>query len=160
MFSLGRGKVGRSARPYNSTVTIQDVAWRRCWEQWTIKTGGERGSGKSMLAARYDKSPLESHEESDIISFRDLITRSFLHIYLKVFWIRSQMFYVILIKILFNLHFDQVFLSKIYWQTPFPPRVHKKFKKKRCSNQIYGLNELYLISITVLWYGKIILFRV
>ena len=37
-----------------SSVTIQDVAWKTCREQWTIETGGDRGSGKSVLAAQND----------------------------------------------------------------------------------------------------------
>ena len=39
---------------YNSSVLIQDVAWKTSQEQWTIETGGERGSGKSMLAVWHD----------------------------------------------------------------------------------------------------------
>ena len=39
---------------YNSFVPIQDVALKTYREQWTIKTGGERGSKRSMLAARQD----------------------------------------------------------------------------------------------------------
>ena len=39
---------------YNSSVPIQDVAWKTSWEGWAIETGGERGSGKSMLVAQYD----------------------------------------------------------------------------------------------------------
>ena len=37
-----------------SSVLMQDVAWKTCREQWTIETGDERGSGKSVLAARHD----------------------------------------------------------------------------------------------------------
>ena len=37
----------------NETL-MQDIAWKICWERWTIETSGERGSGKSVLAARYD----------------------------------------------------------------------------------------------------------
>ena len=39
---------------YNSSVPIQDVALKTSWEQWTIETGGERGSGQSVLAAQHD----------------------------------------------------------------------------------------------------------
>ena len=39
---------------YNRSVLIQDVAWKTCREQWTVGTSGERGSGKSVLAARHD----------------------------------------------------------------------------------------------------------
>ena len=36
---------------YNSSVPIQEIALKTSREQWTIETGGERGSGKSVLAA-------------------------------------------------------------------------------------------------------------
>ena len=39
---------------YNSSVPIEDIAGKTFWEQWTIETDGERGSGRSMLAARHD----------------------------------------------------------------------------------------------------------
>ena len=39
---------------YNSSVPIQDVALKAYREQWTIGTGGGRGSGRSLLAARLD----------------------------------------------------------------------------------------------------------
>ena len=39
---------------YNSSVPIQDVAWKICRERWTIGMGEERGSGKSVLVVRYD----------------------------------------------------------------------------------------------------------
>ena len=38
---------------HNSSVPIRDVAWKTCWERWTIETGGERGSGRSVLVERY-----------------------------------------------------------------------------------------------------------
>ena len=39
---------------YNSSVAIQNVAWKTSWEWWTIEMGGERRSGKSMLVVRHD----------------------------------------------------------------------------------------------------------
>ena len=39
---------------YSSSVPLQDVARKTSWEQWTIEMGGEKGSGKSMLAMRCD----------------------------------------------------------------------------------------------------------
>ena len=39
---------------YNSSVPIQDVALKTYPERWTIETRGERGSGRSVLAARHD----------------------------------------------------------------------------------------------------------
>ena len=35
---------------YNSSVPIQDIALKISREQWTIGTGGERGSERSVLA--------------------------------------------------------------------------------------------------------------
>ena len=39
---------------YNTSVPIQDVALKTTWERWTIETGGERGSGRSVLATRHN----------------------------------------------------------------------------------------------------------
>ena len=39
---------------YNSSVPIQDRAWKTYRERWTIVNGGERGSGRSVLAAQHD----------------------------------------------------------------------------------------------------------
>ena len=39
---------------YNSSVPIEDVAWKTSREWWTIETGGKRGSGRSVLAAWHD----------------------------------------------------------------------------------------------------------
>ena len=52
--SHGRAKAERPARIYNSSVPIQDVALKTYRERWTIETGGKRGSGRSVLAARHD----------------------------------------------------------------------------------------------------------
>ena len=39
---------------FNSSVAIQDVAMKIFQEQWMIETGGERGSGRSVLVVRHD----------------------------------------------------------------------------------------------------------
>ena len=39
---------------YNRSVLIQNVAWKTFQERWTIEMSGERGSGRSMLAAQND----------------------------------------------------------------------------------------------------------
>ena len=39
---------------YHSSVPMQYLAWKNSREQWTIETGGERGSGRSVLAVRHD----------------------------------------------------------------------------------------------------------
>ena len=38
----------------NSSVPIQDVAWKTCRERWTIEKDGERESGKPILVALHD----------------------------------------------------------------------------------------------------------
>ena len=48
---------------YNSFVSIQDVEWETCPERWMIETLGERGSGKSMLAARHDDDDDDDDED-------------------------------------------------------------------------------------------------
>ena len=54
--SYGQAKFGRPARTY-----LQDLCadkgwktWRTCRERWMIDTKGDRGSRKSVLAARHD----------------------------------------------------------------------------------------------------------
>ena len=48
-------KQGDQLEPtYSSSVRIRDVALRTCRNQWTIRRGGERGSGISLLMARQD----------------------------------------------------------------------------------------------------------
>ena len=39
---------------YNSSVLIQDLDLKTSREQWTIKTGGKRGTGRSVQAAQHD----------------------------------------------------------------------------------------------------------
>ena len=41
-------------RTFSSCVRIQDVVLKTCLGRWTIGRGGERGSGISVLPARYD----------------------------------------------------------------------------------------------------------
>ena len=39
---------------YSSYVRIRDVALKTNWRRWTIGRSGERGSGISVMEARYD----------------------------------------------------------------------------------------------------------
>ena len=39
---------------YNSSVPIQDVAFKTYRERWTIEKGGGKGSGRSALAVQHD----------------------------------------------------------------------------------------------------------
>ena len=39
---------------YNNSVPIQDIALKTSQEQWMIETGGEKWSGRSMLAVQPD----------------------------------------------------------------------------------------------------------
>ena len=45
---------------YNSSVLIQDIALKTSRKQWTIETGGERVSGRSVLAAWHDDDEIDN----------------------------------------------------------------------------------------------------
>ena len=45
---------GQLEPTYCSSVPIRDVALKTCRKQWTIRSGGERGSGISVLIAQHD----------------------------------------------------------------------------------------------------------
>ena len=49
----GRAKGGRPAKT-NIQQLCADTALKTSQKRWTIETGGERGSGRSMLVARLD----------------------------------------------------------------------------------------------------------
>ena len=51
---------------YNSSMLIQDVALKTYREQWTIETGGKRGSGRSVLAARHDDDDDDDDDDDEI----------------------------------------------------------------------------------------------
>ena len=48
---------------YNSSVPIQDVAWKIYQELWTIEMGGERGSEKSIQAAQHENDNDDDDDE-------------------------------------------------------------------------------------------------
>ena len=52
---------------YNSSVRIQDIALKTPQEQWTIETDGDRGSGRSVLAARHQNDDEEIRSVIDKI---------------------------------------------------------------------------------------------
>ena len=52
---------------YNSSVPIQYVALKTYQKRWTIKRGGGRGSGRSVLMARHDDNDDECIQEKRLI---------------------------------------------------------------------------------------------
>ena len=56
---------------------IQNIALKTPLEQWTIRTGGKRGSGRSVLAARHD-------EDHDIRGAFNKFSDFFLYWHLKL----------------------------------------------------------------------------
>ena len=58
---------------YNSSVLTQDVVLKTCQKQWMIGRGGERGSGISVLMARYD----DDDDDDDYLEYSDY----WLHLY-------------------------------------------------------------------------------
>ena len=65
--TYGRAKAGQPARTYihiySNSVRIRDVALKTCQRRWMIGRSGERGSGISVPAARYD-----DDDDDDIVS--------------------------------------------------------------------------------------------
>ena len=59
---------------YDSSVPIQDVALKTYRERWTIETGGGRGLGRSVLAARHDDDDDDLYlRKSKYLYYNDLI---------------------------------------------------------------------------------------
>ena len=61
-------------RTFISYVRIQDVVLKTYLGRWTIERSGERGSGISVLSARYDD---DDDDDDDIYSFNRFMIRAF-----------------------------------------------------------------------------------
>ena len=59
-------------------MLIQDIALKTSWEQWMIETGGERGSGKSVLAVQHD----DDDEFKNCVNFYDI---HYIFLYFDIF---------------------------------------------------------------------------
>ena len=80
--TYGQAKAGRPAGTYfSSYVRIRDVAWKTCQRRWMIGRSGERGSGISVLAARYNNDDEEGLHEA--IFFLVWIIIRYLRLYNK-----------------------------------------------------------------------------
>ena len=85
---------------YNSLVPIQAVALKTCRGQWTIGTGGEMGSGRSM--------PVAGHADDNYMIIRTVIQTSvFMNIKVnsvKICFIeKKKRFFLILFFLFFNI---------------------------------------------------------
>ena len=85
----GRAKAGRPVRTYiQQLLKIQDVVLKTYLGRWTIGRSGERGSGISVLPARYDDDDDElfnSHPTPVSILFYPLDMKKSSYIFLRVF---------------------------------------------------------------------------
>ena len=70
---------------YSSSVLMQDVSWKTCRERWTIETGGDRGSGKSVLATRNDDDDDDSDASLFFYIFAGLILTLWLFLFIYLF---------------------------------------------------------------------------
>ena len=61
--SHGRAKAGRSARTYIQQLRA-DIGCS-LEERWGLETGGERGSGRSVQAARHDDAAAADDDDDD-----------------------------------------------------------------------------------------------
>ena len=66
--SHGRAKADDQLEPIYISLPIQDIALKISWDQQTMETGGERGSGRSLLAAQRDD--YEAKPSDDLVSYR------------------------------------------------------------------------------------------
>ena len=117
---------------FSSYVRIQDVVLKTYLGRWTIGRSGERGSGISVLPARYDDDDDESFVctqlngfkywyVSNNLIFKWVTTNLFGHLYYYCFnTVKSFQIFLALI-ILFNIHYFlqiakwlQLFLSNSY----------------------------------------------
>ena len=52
---------------HNSSVPVQDIALKTAWARWTIGTGSETGSGRSVLAARDDDDDDDNYDLYELL---------------------------------------------------------------------------------------------
>ena len=49
-------------------MPILDITLKTNWEQWMIETGGERGSGRSVLAVQHDDDDDDEWDSFDLFN--------------------------------------------------------------------------------------------
>ena len=59
---------------YSSYVKIWDVALKTCQKRWMIGRSGERGSGISVLVARYDDNTYEKKKKKMFPKFEKIFS--------------------------------------------------------------------------------------
>ena len=64
---------------YNSSILIQDVAWKTYQEQWMIGMSGRRGSGKSVQVAHHDD------DDDDIYIYICVCVYIYIYIYVYIY---------------------------------------------------------------------------
>ena len=70
---------------YSSSAPMRDIDQRICRKQWTIRTGGEKGSGIYVLIARHDDDDDGDDNDDDINfqQFRDIVMGFFFFYFWK-----------------------------------------------------------------------------
>ena len=67
---------------YSSSVPIQNVVYKIGWKRWTIETGGENGSGKSVLVPEHDN---DDKNETTCFCRLSLLGQLFVELLKKIF---------------------------------------------------------------------------
>ena len=100
--SHGRAKQSDQLKPtYSSSVRILGVALRTCRKRWTIRRGGKRGSGMSMLLAWQDDDDNDTWRKLEDTETKILwMTR--MNPVVKVMWIITLKFRRIQISLICN----------------------------------------------------------
>ena len=73
---------------YNGSVPIQDIALKTYREQWTMEMDGERGSGKSVLAAPHDD------DDDDMYVYISISMRIYMYIFMCIYLRKTVYIYV------------------------------------------------------------------
>ena len=131
---------------HNSSVPIQDVALKTCWERWTIETGGERGPGRSVLAVWHAAAPAAAAADDDDSTHWQRNKEVYTYPKSTSEW--NHKIYILLCEMqLKSLHTVKLYSDSIPWKGVRSPR-----NKKRAV-MVVTLNKIWYWDTTSVKYG-------
>ena len=137
---------------YHSSVLIQGVSRKTSQEQWTIETGDERGSGRSVLALRHDDS-------SQWITFSTWLCLVFYSFWVSLLhshnmWLSVLSLFYTLIRLELTFYLSRWYLFKCSYKNVLG---FWKFRSNLISNHYYyvslSLNAIFVVIVfrLVVW---------
>ena len=119
---------------FSSYVRIQDVVLKTYLGRWTIERSGERGSGISVLPARYDDDDDVTEYLSSVFTYTILWFPDILDLNMR--WGRkgSRLILWFPVNLSLNTRWDQKVSRLILW---FPVNLGLNTKFKKCYNLIF-----------------------